>query len=57
VFSALYEYEAGDDDEVGFSEGDEVVDVRMVDDGWMYGTVARSGQRGLFPSNYVERIN
>jgi len=55
-FIAVYEYEAQDEDEVGFVENDHLIKVRVIDDGWMYGTVERTGQRGMFPSNYVEKV-
>lgn len=53
---ALYDYEAGDDDEIGFIEGDTITDVEEIDEGWLTGTVERTGQRGMAPSNYFERI-
>ena len=57
VFLTLYDYEAQDDDEVGFVENDHMINVRSIDDGWMYGTVERTGLRGMFPANYVELID
>lgn len=53
-YVALYDYTAADDDEVTFGEGDIIVDVSVIDDGWMTGTVERTGQTGMLPSNYVE---
>jgi len=53
-FRALFSYEATDTDEVSFSEGDIIVDGVIVADGWMQGTVEKTGQKGLLPSNYVE---
>lgn len=53
---ALYDYEAQDEDEVGFNEGDQIVDCELVDAGWMIGTVRRTSERGMLPSNYVEQV-
>ena len=55
-YRAVYQYDAQDDDEVGFEEGDVIVDAELVGEGWMMATVERTGQRGMLPSNYVERI-
>ncbi|CAL1536763.1 unnamed protein product [Lymnaea stagnalis] len=57
VYRALYDYSAADNDEVSFLDGDQIVNVEIVDAGWMIGTVQRTGQHGMLPSNYVERIN
>lgn len=56
TFAALYDYEAQDDDEVGFLEGDQVVQCELIDAGWMVGTVVRTGERGMLPANYVEQV-
>ena len=56
VYQAMYDYDAQDDDEVGFQENDIVVNVEPIDEGWMFGTVERTGMRGMLPANYVERI-
>jgi len=56
VFQAMYDYEAQDVDEVGFQENDIVLNVEPIDDGWMFGTIQRTGKRGMLPSNYVERV-
>lgn len=55
VYTALYDYEAADNDEVGFQENDRIIDCEVVDDGWVVGTVERTGDRGMIPANYVER--
>jgi len=56
VYQAMYDYDAQDDDEVGFCENDLVVNVEPIDEGWMFGTIQRTGMRGMLPANYVERI-
>ena len=56
MYQAMYDYDAQDDDEVGFQENDVVVNVEPIDEGWMFGTIERTGMRGMLPANYVERI-
>ncbi|KAL4883604.1 hypothetical protein BJY04DRAFT_183925 [Aspergillus karnatakaensis] len=50
-----YDYEKAEDNEVDLREGEYVTDIDMVDKDWWLGLNAR-GERGLFPSNYVEVI-
>ncbi|UYV62459.1 LASP1 [Cordylochernes scorpioides] len=56
-FCAMYDYTAQDVDEVSFHEGDVIINCKPIDDGWMMGTVQRSGQEGMLPANYVAPIN
>ena len=53
---AIYDYEAADNIEVSFLEGDIIIDGIYIDDGWMKGTIQRTGAFGLIPSNYVKLI-
>ncbi|XP_057296587.1 LIM and SH3 domain protein 1-like isoform X2 [Hydractinia symbiolongicarpus] len=53
-FVALYDYTAADDDEVSFNENDVIINGEAIDDGWMTGTVERTGETGMLPSNYVD---
>ncbi|KAK0145104.1 Nebulin [Merluccius polli] len=53
---AMYDYGAADNDEVSFKDGDVIVNVQSVDEGWMYGTVQRTGKTGMLPANYVEAV-
>ncbi|XP_035859726.1 nebulin isoform X4 [Sander lucioperca] len=53
---ALYDYGAADNDEVSFKDGDVIVNVQAIDEGWMYGTVQRTGKTGMLPANYVEAV-
>lgn len=53
---AMYDYSAADNDEVAFKDGDVIVNVQSIDEGWMYGTVQRTGKTGMLPANYVEAI-
>uniref|UniRef100_A0A4W5RSJ5 SH3 domain-containing protein n=1 Tax=Hucho hucho TaxID=62062 RepID=A0A4W5RSJ5_9TELE len=53
---AIYDYSSADSDEVSFKDGDVIVNVQAIDEGWMYGTVQRSGKTGMLPANYVEVI-
>ncbi|XP_031564697.1 LIM and SH3 domain protein Lasp-like [Actinia tenebrosa] len=55
-YRALYDYTAADDDEVSFVENDSITDVNIIDEGWMEGRVERTGQFGMIPANYVEKI-
>ncbi|XP_027878908.1 nebulin isoform X26 [Xiphophorus couchianus] len=53
---AMYDYMAADSDEVSFKDSDVIVNVQSIDEGWMYGTVQRTGKTGMLPANYVEAI-
>ncbi|XP_046887935.1 LIM and SH3 domain protein 1 isoform X2 [Hypomesus transpacificus] len=55
-FRAVYSYTATDADEVSLQEGDLVVDVQQIDEGWMYGRIERTGQQGMLPANYVQLL-
>jgi len=55
-YKAVYDYTAADDDEVSFVEGDIIIDANTIDDGWMEGRVERTGQFGMIPANYVEKV-
>lgn len=55
-YRAVYDYSAADEDEVSFQDGDTIINVQQIDDGWMYGTVERTGDTGMLPANYVEAI-
>ncbi|XP_077479908.1 LIM zinc-binding domain-containing Nebulette-like isoform X2 [Stigmatopora argus] len=57
VYRALYDYAAQDHDEVSFRDGDVIVNAQPIDEGWMYGTVRRTGKSGMLPANYVEWCN
>jgi hypothetical protein len=50
----MYDYDAQDEDEVSFGEGDVITNCQVVDEGWVIGTVKRTGQKGMIPSNYIE---
>lgn len=52
----MYDYMAADADEVSFKDGDAIVNVQAIDEGWMYGTVQRTGRTGMLPANYVEAM-
>ncbi|XP_018334140.1 LIM and SH3 domain protein Lasp isoform X2 [Agrilus planipennis] len=57
VYRAMYDYEAQDDDEVSFIDGDLIINVSSIDGGWMTGEVQRTGQVGMLPANYVQLAN
>ncbi|XP_063198318.1 nebulin isoform X9 [Chroicocephalus ridibundus] len=56
TYRAMYDYMAADADEVSFKDGDTIVNVQAIDEGWMYGTVQRTGKTGMLPTNYVEAV-
>ncbi|KAG6933325.1 nebulin, partial [Chelydra serpentina] len=56
TYRAMYDYMAADADEVSFKDGDAIVNVQAIDEGWMYGTVQRTGKTGMLPANYVEAV-
>lgn len=51
--TAEYDYEKDEDNEIGFAEGDVIVDIEFVDDDWWKGKHSKTGEVGLFPANYV----
>uniref|UniRef100_A0A8C8ANM3 Nebulin n=1 Tax=Otus sunia TaxID=257818 RepID=A0A8C8ANM3_9STRI len=56
TYQAMYDYMAADADEVSFKDGDTIVNVQAIDEGWMFGTVQRTGKTGMLPANYVEAV-
>jgi hypothetical protein len=56
MYKALYDYDAQDDDEVSFQEGDLITNCQVIDDGWVIGVVKSTGRKGMIPSNYIEEI-
>ncbi|KAI0461142.1 hypothetical protein LJB42_001157 [Komagataella kurtzmanii] len=51
IVVAEYDYDAAEDNELTFKEGDKIEVLDQPDDDWWLGQVG--GQKGLFPSNYV----
>ena len=52
---AQYDYEKAEDNELELREGERVFNIDMVDEDWWMGENSR-GEKGLFPSNYVELV-
>lgn len=50
--TAIYDYEAAEDNELSFPENAKIVNVEFPDDDWWLGEY--KGARGLFPANYVQ---
>lgn len=50
---AVYAYEAAEEGEIGFAEGETITHIDQVDEGWWQGRNAK-GEEGLFPATYVE---
>lgn len=49
--TAVYSYEAGDDDELSVAKGASLLLLEMYDDGWWL--MEQNGITGLVPSNYM----
>lgn len=49
---AEYDYDASEGNELSFKEGDKITILDFIDDDWWLGET-ESGDKGLFPSNYV----
>ncbi|KAG5929349.1 hypothetical protein E4U42_006180 [Claviceps africana] len=50
--TALYDYEAAEDNELSFPEDAKITNLEFPDEDWWFGHF--NGQAGLFPSNYVQ---
>jgi len=50
--TALYDYDAAEDNELSFPEGATITGLEFPDEDWWLGSF--NGQSGLFPANYVE---
>ncbi|XP_054609067.1 LIM and SH3 domain protein 1-like [Dunckerocampus dactyliophorus] len=55
-YQAVYNYTAAEADEVSLQEGDLIWDVEPIDEGWVFGSNQRTGQRGMLPANYVRPV-
>lgn len=54
---AEYDYEAAEDNELTFRENDKIINIEFVDEDWWLGELDGTGEKGLFPSNYVSLQN
>ncbi|CAO3642663.1 unnamed protein product [Cunninghamella echinulata] len=50
----LFSYDAGEANEMALIEGEVIVEIDQVDEGWWYGISEDGKKQGLFPANYVE---
>ena len=55
-YIAIYDYDKADSDEISLKEGDMIINGEIVGEGWMLGTNMRTGESGMLPSNYVEKV-
>ncbi|KAF9426186.1 Epidermal growth factor receptor substrate 15 [Podila epigama] len=54
---ALFDCNGDEESELSFLEGDILLNVKeTAEEGWLHGTLQRTGEEGLFPENYVEVI-
>ena len=56
VYKADYDYEAEEDNEITFQEGDHISDIEIINDGWCFGTNIQTGERGMIPTNYITEV-
>jgi len=52
-----FHYDAVNPDELTLQVGQKVRVDEVIDEGWWAGQELSTGRRGLFPSNFVRRIN
>lgn len=50
--TALYDYEAAEDNEIAFPEDAKITNIQFPDEDWWHGEY--KGKAGLFPANYVQ---
>lgn len=50
---AEYDYTKDDPNEIGFEEGDLIVEIEFVEEDWWKGKHSKTGEVGVFPANYV----
>jgi len=50
--TAIYDYEAAEDNELSFDEGATITSLEFPDEDWWHGSY--NGKSGLFPANYVQ---
>ncbi|KAI8074771.1 hypothetical protein BC940DRAFT_289052 [Gongronella butleri] len=51
---ALYDYDAGEDNEISFRENDIITQIEFASDDWWQGVAADGKSLGLFPANFVQ---
>ena len=51
---AIYDYDAAEDDELTFQEGQIIEEVSVIDEDWSEGRLLHNGQYGMFRNNFVK---
>ena len=57
LYRAIMPFPSSSQYELELKQGDIIVMNRIREDGWCKGTLNRSGQTGLFPLSFVEKIS
>ncbi|KAI8337483.1 hypothetical protein BC941DRAFT_461129 [Chlamydoabsidia padenii] len=57
VAIGLYDYEAGEDNEISFRENDRITHIEFASEDWWQGVGPDGKSFGLFPANYVQLQN
>ncbi|KAK6464219.1 hypothetical protein DFJ63DRAFT_62424 [Scheffersomyces coipomensis] len=52
--TAEYDYVKDEDNEIGFDDGDLIIEIEFTDDDWWTGKHSKTGEVGLFPAAYVK---
>ena len=52
--TALFDFDGESKDELSFVQGDEILMLKQLEQGWTDGMNLRTRKRGIFPTSYVE---
>ena len=54
IYQAQFPYRGSDTDELTFEEGQRIIFIEDVGDGWAKGELESTGDIGLYPANFVQ---